>query len=180
MKRRALNRHLAVAVALFTTAPGLARAERAVPVEESRTERVWYGWQTLVVDGIALTAPFALASAGAESEVAANTFLLGYALGGPAVHFAHGNVGRGFGSFGLRVGLPLGGAAVGALATSRAGCDYCALGGAVLGTFGGIGGAIALDAAWLAYDTERTLTLGVVPDTSSADAAPRVVVSGTF
>ena len=30
-----------------------------------------------------------------------------YVLGGPIVHFAHGNAGKGFASLGLRVGAPL-------------------------------------------------------------------------
>jgi len=78
--------------------------ERSSSIEGAsvRTHKHWYGWQTLLVDlGSVLTIP--LGGVG----------LAGYALGAPIVHLAHGQVGRGVGSLGLRLALPLVGGAVG-------------------------------------------------------------------
>lgn len=64
--------------------------------------RVWYGGQTLIV----LAASAAVTAAGGWTPVS----ILGAGgilLGGPVVHWAHGHVGRGFGSLALNVGLPL-------------------------------------------------------------------------
>lgn len=73
-----------------------------------RTEEVWYGRQTLVVDG--LSASFLLTGMATETPELSVTGGLGYIFGGPIVHWAHGEVGRGFGSFGIRLGMPVLGA----------------------------------------------------------------------
>jgi hypothetical protein len=99
-----------------------------------KRERTWYGWQILIADGTA----FALVVGGAGSnngsqtnqgvvDVGVGTYL----LGGPIVHFAHGSVGKGFGSLGLRVGLPVGGA----------------LGGLILGAIGSSGNSNGISPA---------------------------------
>jgi len=74
------------------------------------SESVWYGYQTLIVDGIAL----ALFAGGVASEEPAPAVLggFGYVFGAPFVHFAHAHFGRGWGSFGLRLALPAAGAVV--------------------------------------------------------------------
>lgn len=136
------------------------------------TKRVWYGGQTLVVDGLSLGA--LLLSGGSNSGELAAFGGLGYLFGAPVVHAAHGHVGKPFASFGMRVGLPMGGLFLGCAAEGRKGGDFGCLGGAVIGfVLGGIA-AISLDAAVVAYD-ER-------PDREAAHApviglAPSVAVT---
>jgi hypothetical protein len=167
-----------LATALLASPPTLASAELdAEPAER----RVWYGWQTLLVDAASFALPLGAAAASVDGGQAGNAFALGYMLGGPVVHFAHGNVGRGFGSLGLRVGVPLAGAVAGAAVTSRSGCDYCAFGGAIVGGIAVIGGAIALDASLLAYDREpRTVSVALVPGRADQGTPSSLVVSGSF
>lgn len=76
--------------------------ESALPREpQLETERVWYGWQNLLIDGLALTA-VALTAAEVNEGVWVGIGLL--ALGSPIVHFAHLNVSEGFISLAIRVG----------------------------------------------------------------------------
>jgi hypothetical protein len=80
-----------------------------------KPERRWYGWQTLATDGAAIALLVGTASAAAAADLSEGPLLttgytLGlvtYALGGPIVHFSHGNTWRGLASFGIRVPVPL-------------------------------------------------------------------------
>lgn len=127
-------------------------------VELSRPQRPrWYGWKTLTSDASAIL--LTVAALGLEeSDVDVDTAslsisaLLAYEFVPGIIHFTHKNPGRGFGSMGMRLGLPLAGAFLGASVAS--GCDEygCEAGGAALGFLLGIGGAIAIDAAVFAYD----------------------------
>ncbi len=106
----------------------------------------WYGWQTLLVDAAAA----GFASTGSDVSVGI------YALGGPAVHWAHGNTWRGIGSLALRLGAPIAlaaafayGCEVSGNSNGDMGCLGAGLGGLVLGA----AGAIAVDSAALARDT---------------------------
>jgi hypothetical protein len=123
--------------------------------------RHWYGWQTLAADGAslaALTLVVALSTQDRSRNVGNLSGLawfgaLGYELAPGIIHFVHRNPGRGFASMGLRLGLPLAGAFLGASAAS--GCSggfACEAGGVGLGALVGMTGAIAIDAAVLAYD----------------------------
>jgi len=106
----------------------------------------WYGWQTLLVDGAAL----GFASTGSDLSVGI------YALGGPVVHWAHGNTWRGVGSLVLRVGAPLAlGAAFGygCEASGNSDGDMGCLGAEIGGAMLGVVGAIVVDSAVLARDT---------------------------
>jgi hypothetical protein len=115
----------------------------------------WYGWQTLIVDGSTLALMFVAVS----SESAGSTFAAigstAYFLGAPIVHLAHGNPGRGGLSLLSRIGLPLTGALVGyRVETCQSSADLCGVAGLVLGGLIGIGAAIAVDAAALAWEDE--------------------------
>ena len=67
-----------------------------------RPRRRWYGWQTLITDGAAL------AVVGSDTgEVALPAVLAAYEFGAPIVHFAHGHVGKGLASLGMRLGSTL-------------------------------------------------------------------------
>ena len=151
----------------FTGSSAPAKADvlappRVEPVEgdeadeaEPRPRRRWYGWQTLLVDAAWLTlllGSVALDGSGNDSDFAVGTALLTYEFAPGIIHFVHRNPGRGFGSMGVRLGLPLAGAFLGASAAS--GCDdyLCEASGAGLGLLLGMGGAIAIDAVVFAYD----------------------------
>jgi hypothetical protein len=83
--------------------------ESATPAAR-KPQRRWYGWQTLISDGLAIgTVAYAIASAddGEEGDSDAHLFIAGeltYFLGPPTIHWAHGHVGKGFGSLAIRLG----------------------------------------------------------------------------
>lgn len=123
---------------------------------------LWYGWQMLIID----TAGLALVLGAFSGEEALLWTGAGVQLvGGPVVHWAHGQLGRGFASLGLRVALP----ALGALA----GVGQLDL----YGPF--VGGAIGMLIAWVIDDLAiaripapaaaarpnglRVTSLGVIP-----------------
>jgi hypothetical protein len=138
-----------------------ADAERdAYAAEEAAAPRSrWYGWQTLASDGVSLTALVVGVGMSSGRDDFGSTLawsgVLGYEFAPGIVHFAHRNPGRAFASFGLRLGMPLAGAFLGASMAS--GCDrnLCEASGAALGILLGIGGAIAIDAAVFAYDDRK-------------------------
>jgi hypothetical protein len=116
----------------------------------------WYGWQTLIVDGAWIIGAPLLAGAGA-GEAAGALVLGGYLLGAPIVHWSHSQVGRGFGSLGIRVGAPivLGALGYAALHDSGSSGDVGGAVGGVLGVFLGMTAAIVIDAAVLAYEPDE-------------------------
>jgi hypothetical protein len=72
----------------------------APPPPNAKPERRWYGWQTLLADAASITL---VAVGGAREDAGvAGIGTLGYFLGAPTVHWAHGHAGKGFASFGLR------------------------------------------------------------------------------
>ncbi len=142
-----------------------ARTDQEAEADEadelsSRPE--WYGWQTLIVDGASFTSLVAGASLnsrpGARDTPGDSLVwvgLLGYEFGPGIVHFVHRNPGRGFASFGLRLGMPLAGAFLGASLASGCNANLCEAGGAGIGVLLGMGGAMAIDAAVFAYDDAK-------------------------
>ena len=112
------------------------------------TTRYWYGWQTLLVMGgatvLSLVSPV---DSGRAASVTVPLALGGFTLGGPIVHWANGNIARGFISLGMNVG----GAALGAVTGAVVICAPTGCGGEfgpLLGLmFAAIGGGIGLLAA---------------------------------
>jgi hypothetical protein len=113
----------------------------------------------LTTDGAALAVVIAGASASSGTVVMAGFGT--YVFGAPTVHGIHRHVGKAFGSFGLRVGLPIGGFFVGYAATKKdcsndeSTSDFCGLEGVAGGALGmlvGMGAAIAIDSAVLARE----------------------------
>ncbi len=175
------------------TAPAPARAEllrknSAEPDDEESDDeeagehlgphRKWYGWQTLTIDGASfglLLAGAGADSGGGRSNDLTSTLLLasllGYGFGPGVVHFMHKNTGRGFASFGLRLGMPIAGAIIGAAAASGCNRFLCEADGAGVGLLAGIGGAIAIDAALLAYEDQR-------PERSSLGSLSPLLIVG--
>ena len=160
------------------------------------TEREWYGWASLLVDAAALG--IFIGGWAADDGKIVGAGYLGYIFGSPVVHFAHGNVGKGFGAFGMRVGIPLGGFLVGGLFGYGfgGGADgdgkFKNLGsssngpvvGATIGGAIGVIAASAIDAGLMAYtkprprETASTVTL--VPKLDLRPGHTAVGVGGTF
>lgn len=135
--------------------------DREDEAEEARAAQApeWYGWQTLIADAPSLTA-FAAGLSMMDSSSLDGSRLMwagiaGYELAPAIIHFVHHNPGRGFASFGMRFGLPLAGAFIGASLASGCNTDLCEAGGAGIGAVLGMGGAVAIDAAVLAYDDRK-------------------------
>jgi hypothetical protein len=114
----------------------------------------------------------AFGSAAAESEGLAFGSLGAYVIGPPIVHVMHGRPLRGLGSLGLRVGLPILGAFAAVGLAQPCGGDFGCIGEAALGTAIGFTGAIAIDAAVLAYEERPT------PSTQALSATPFAYVDG--
>lgn len=135
----------------------------------------WYGWQVLLCDLAA--EGFGLAAVLSRSAILLVPSGALHALGGPIVHWSHGNAGRGFASLGLRLGLPLVGALIGA-ATSNGSSTPAIVGGAA-----GSVVSIVLDIAWLAREPRSpalsaSRTPGVFASVTQQGAA--LGVAGSF
>lgn len=61
----------------------------------------WYGWQTLLTDGLALTMLYAAADGRGDDGLVYGAVAT-YNLGAPIVHFGHKNYGRGLASLAVR------------------------------------------------------------------------------
>jgi hypothetical protein len=152
-----------------------------------------YGWHVVAADGTSLV----LAGVGglSQSVGVAMMGLAGYVLASPIVHWAHGNVGTGFASLGLRLAVPLGATFLGALLgwglsySVSGGCrgDFGCLGGFAVG--GGIGflaglsGTTMIDALVFAKErVEDAPKTGVrwVPSFSVEKGGGRLTLGGTF
>lgn len=115
-------------------------------------ERIWYGWQTLLVDGIALSG-IALAAAEEEDFV---WFGIGLMLvGSPIVHFGHLNITGGVSSLAIRAasaGLFVLGAAV-ATDGFEGSSDEETIGTAVaVAGLLGVAAAVIVDASYFGYE----------------------------
>lgn len=82
----------------------------AAAVPEPPLVRRWYGWQTLVTDGVAVGL-FAFAKAAGDNSAAVVVGGLGalgaYVLGAPLVHVGHRRYGVAFGDLGIRIAAPV-------------------------------------------------------------------------
>lgn len=131
--------------------------------DEAAERRRWYGWQTLITDGVSLTALVVGASiesretGGPGGGTTSLLWLgfLGYEAAPAVVHAAHRNPGRAFASMGIRLGMPLAGAFLGASLASDCNRNWCEAGGAGVGVLLGMAGAIAIDAAVFSYDDAK-------------------------
>jgi hypothetical protein len=132
-------------------------------MDEPAERRRWYGWQTLITDGISLSALVVGASienqesGGPGGGTTSLLWLgfLGYEAAPAVVHAAHRNPGRAFASMGIRLGMPLAGAFLGASLASDCNRNLCEAGGAGIGVMLGMAGAIAIDAAVFSYDDAK-------------------------
>ena len=175
-------------VLCFVPRPALADTSNTTPVIEPSDDepspagrRRWYGWQTLLIDGVSIglvigavstAGPF-ISFSGRDKDQTLSTSLavmsLGtYVLGAPTVHGLHGHGLKALGSLAMRIGGP---AAIGLLGwgfgtgiekiLDRLGVADA---GAGIGVFAGFVTPIVLDAAWLAEE--------VIPPESVARRSP--------
>jgi hypothetical protein len=168
--------------ALGTTAldVGLLAYERR-PTEP----RSWYGWQTLVIDGAALTAGVIVILRGDEPDrrkryagMAVLPLVTGLLIS-PWVHAFHGRWGTALGSLGLRAFAPALGALVGlsGYCAATGGADDCTGDGAVYGLLGGTVLTAAIDIGLMSHDAsaesaraKRTLSPYVAPHADGLQA----------
>lgn len=133
-----------VLLALLATCSSVTSGARAAeaPADPSPS---WYGYQALFADGAAIAGGIATNGV---------LFVPAYLLGAPAVHAIHRRPLRAFVDLGLRLGLPLAGAAaVGGseyLATREKGGQLLTFG--VLGAASGAIAAMTIDATVLAWE----------------------------
>ena len=160
-----------------TETPASASDAVGVPDEASKLavaapppKEEWYGWQTLLVDGVSLgTIPLELAPSASFARTPSASYLFlgslsSYAFGAPLVHVAHGHWGRGVADLGLRVGAvaagSLAGAALGtpsglsSCEATFAGCFAAGSNGLAVGAMIGAVLASLVDASLLARDTK--------------------------
>lgn len=154
-------RPAATALAPVSTAPAAP-----APTPQPVYEKVWYGHQTLIADGVFFGT--LMGGVAARSGGVTTAGYLGFLLATPILHMAHGNVGPGFGSIAVRFFLPLltlgAGAIAGVIVGGTSGSGSFdrfldgangAVHGAVVGALIGVAGCAAIDAAGLAYRKER-------------------------
>jgi hypothetical protein len=145
-----------------TGTAGVMPAPAPAATVEVKYREDWYGWQTLIADGVSQALLIGGSIAG--SSPVADIGAAGYLFGAPIVHAVHGRVGWGAVSFGIRLGAPLvlslvglgvgcaaGGSGSGGIVGLGAGCAAGFAGGFLLGE----GTAIALDAAVFGYEKVR-------------------------
>jgi hypothetical protein len=143
----------------------------------------WYGGQILLVDALSIGVIVLGAGSSDGAEALVPMGVGGYLLGGPIVHWGHGNVGKGFGSLGLRVGAPIVGAFAGAgMEDCSGGGELCGLAGAFVGFLVGVTAAIVIDSAALAYEEvpAQTEAIRVVPSLGASRDGLSLGLSGSF
>lgn len=140
----------------------------AAPAPDSR---VWYGYETLAVDGVSAL----LGIVGGVVDAATGTSqvgsgiggvgVFGYVIGAPIVHWVHGRVGTGLGDLAMRFFAPGAGALVGLTAGTIIGSQSrscnddgdignCGTGlGLIFGAAAAAAAAVAIDATFLAWET---------------------------
>ena len=153
---------------------------------------MWYGWQTLSLDGLLLVGGVAmLPLSNSRSDLAESLLwvpVVGFAVGGPAFHLIHREPWRALGSFGLRAGLPvLGGAiGIGLVATCPpAEGDYgnCGLGELIIGAATGVVAASLIDGLALARESPKSspnLRISLTPFISPDGTTRELRLRGSF
>jgi hypothetical protein len=142
----------------------VAEARRRSREGRARAGRATLVWlANAISDGASFSLLLAARAAGSSSrrdDSGSGLLLalsgLSYVFTPPIIHAAHGQVGASFASAAVRVGLPVAGLMIG---TASADCGndsemLCGLESAVIGFSVGVLSAIAIDAAFFAWDSE--------------------------
>jgi hypothetical protein len=151
------------------TAPPAKEKENDKEEPKPKTETRWYGWQTLLSDGLAVVA----------TPLAPPLGVGMYFLGAPIIHIAHLEGFNVLKSLGMRVISPVVGGLVGLAAADGCSGFLCELEGGAWGVIIGAGVAIVVDAAFIAREdvpVEKKKTATIVPIITPG----RVGVGGTF
>jgi hypothetical protein len=174
---------------------GAGRAESLSAGNTAGAER-WYGWQTLLTDvgslslvGIGAAVTDSSASRGKAVAITLSAVgAIGYALGGPIVHFENGQKSNAIASLALRAGLPVGGALAGylvGLGSCTAHDDSgvpCPVAMSMIGGVSGLGAAVLVDALGLGYGPIASSrgTVVFAPTVEAAQSGVRLGISGAF
>ena len=152
MLRRSLVLLSAIAAVVLAACAPARADEGATPEPHVRSQRDWYGWQTLAADGVSLVL---IPLVGSRTGNAQGTTLFAagtFTLTAPLIHFAHGRRGSGVLSLALRLALPLGGSLLGGgLLPEDCRSPSCVPVGTLVGLSVGAVMASAIDAAALSY-----------------------------
>jgi hypothetical protein len=156
--------------------PSPTPSDESPPFSHATDETTWYGWQTLIADALSIGV------AAATQGEAATVGSIGYLAGAPIIHATHGNLGKGAGSVGLRFGLPVVGGGIGVAISSCNGLHgYCGLEAFAVGALSGMGAAIAIDSAVLAYERRPPRPLPrVLPNFVLVRGGAVATASGSF
>jgi hypothetical protein len=124
--------------------------------DQPPVEKHWYGWQVLAADAGGL-----LATVGCVSISGADACLIPFLIAAPSVHLAHSRPMSALASVGLRVALPIVGAAI---AVQAANCSedewLCGLSEMGVGVMIGTVAASVLDLALLSTETRERPGVG--------------------
>ncbi len=170
--------------------PTVEMPPQMVPVPPPPRIHRWYGYQTLLGDGVVVV--LGSVSVGSQQPTLAGVSVVGYFLAGPVIHWVHGRVGAGFADLGLRVAFPLGGTLLGAIVGLGAAgrnhpTDGAAIGSGVGAAVGAVGASI-FDAAVLAEETvdaepgeaRAEPAFSVIPRIFTGKGSAALGLSGTF
>jgi hypothetical protein len=173
----------------------LLRADAAYEAElraELAEPPLWYGWQTLSLDGLLLIGGVATLQLSASRPDLAETLfwvpVVGFAVGGPTFHLIHREPWRALGSLGLRIGLPVLGGAVGAgliANCSQTAGDHgnCGLGELIVGVAAGVVAASLIDGLALAHESPTSsphLRISLTPFISADGTTRELRLRGSF
>jgi hypothetical protein len=117
-----------------------------------RPKERWYGWQTLLADGAAISIGVAAIAADTPGLFAGSA--VAYLLAPPMIHLHHARGGAAGGSLGLRLGGPLLGAVIGGGSCEES-SGACASWGLVVGAVA----AMLIDAGYLAWEVVPVATV---------------------
>jgi hypothetical protein len=195
-KCRPRNWLIALAVALLIAGPQAAHADE---IASQVAPTSWYGWQPLLSDAGAVglwslaalfdDAKYTSGARRADQIASTATLILGftaYGLGSPAIHLAHGQLDNVWKSLGLRLGLPVTGAMLGA-AVGFAACSPsdqevpCPFVGGILGGVAGGVAAITIDSAFIAHEpAQRSTFAHLQPAFVPTAGGGSFVLAGSF
>ena len=148
MHRRSLLAFVLVASLVMT----LGRAARADEHRAEETNRAWwYGWQTLIVDGAAVS--MVIAGADASPSVREGwwtTAVATYLMGPSMVHLGHQSPAKAAVAFAVRLLAPI----AGAMLACAGGCDVV--------RYGGGGGSDLAAGMTFGYAAAVTIDVGVL------------------
>ena len=155
--------------------PSPTPSDESPPFSHATDETTWYGWQTLTLDALSIGTVLA-------TQGDATVGFVGYLAGPPIIHAIHGNVGKGAASVGLRLGLPVVGGGIGlSFASCNGPYGWCRLEAFGLGFLGGMGAAVAIDSAALAYERRPQRPLPrVLPNFALVRGGAVATASGSF